>query len=41
MKQLSPRINSRMWILLYRLAGIAAGLWALNDLARRHHLFGL
>jgi hypothetical protein len=41
MKQLSMRMNSRVLVFLYRLAGIAAGLWALNDLARRHHLFGL
>jgi hypothetical protein len=40
MKQLSLRLNSRILVLLYRLAGIAAGLWALNDLVRRHHLFG-
>lgn len=41
MNRLSLRMNSRVLAFLYRLAGTAAGLWALHDLARRHHLFGL
>ncbi len=40
MRQFVLRVNSRIWIFLYRLAGVAAGLWALSDLAKRHHIWG-
>jgi len=40
MKQFSLKWNSRVLVWIYRLAGVGAGLWALSDLIRRHHLFG-
>jgi hypothetical protein len=39
MKRPFRKMNEPLWKLCLRIAGMAAGLWALYDIFHRHHYF--